>query len=204
MEDVPLFDVDTIAAELLPAVLMQGWLDKKKQRGVLTASLWQRRYVVADTAERCLFYGPSQEQYRKRAIMFTEIKAVHHSYTACQYAGHRGKRVAQGHQFTLLLNDSVAGTHHNDHRQFIFQAESPGEVDLWVRTLKEASLSYNVHSVHHFHLNDQFVRRSITPNGDSASDSDEEDAPARRPPPRARSTSPWLDCLLCSYVVKNS
>jgi len=181
-------DIESFAEDMVP-VLCQGWLWKKKQRGLrVNGGGWQKRWFVADNHTKCLTYckNKNKSDAKKRSIPFAEIKAVHHSYTPCAHSGRRARNVPGGSQFSLLLNDTIQhDDHHNEHRKFILQADSPEEIDEWVSTLKNVSLAYNQGSVHHFHLEDTpHAMRRIARNGDSSSSSEEDDVkPAQYVPP---------------------
>lgn len=177
-------DIDSFSESMVP-VLYEGWLWKKKQRGLrVNGGGWQKRWFVADNHSKSLIYRKHKcADSKQRSIPFAHIKAVHHSFTPCAHSGRRARNVPSGSQFSILLNDTIVNDHHhNEHRKFILQADSPDEVNEWVNTLKGASLAYNEGSVHHFHLEDAPPStHHIAWNGDTSSSEEDDVQTVRRP-----------------------
>ena len=140
-------DIEQFFQEALP-ILKEGWLFKKKQRGVQFGSLfrWQKRYFVFDNARSELAYGTDAQHHQKRSIRFDELDRVARSRTVAPKEGKRGILVAAGLQFEIHCTPHAH--HHNENRTFILQAETTKDVDEWIRILKNASIQHNPHSSH--------------------------------------------------------
>lgn len=144
------FDVDEFFKEMCP-VLKNGWLWKKKQRGVTLGGWvpylqWQQRYFMYDNERSQLCYGPNPEHAHKRNIRFDEIEFVCLSRAPVAHEGARAKLVAKGLQFEVHLKNHAH--HHNNNRVFVFQSDTSSDADAWVRLLKKASLKFNPETRH--------------------------------------------------------